>query len=188
METNVKVTVIRGNRKTLAIRIIGENAVELRVPMLLTDAQIQAYLQQNRGWIEKHLRLYAQKQAERAALAPFTEEEIRAMARLAVQQLPPRVASYARLLDVTYGRITVRNQKTRWGSCSGKGNLNFNCLLMLCPPAVQDYVIVHELCHRRHMDHSAEFWAEVERILPDYRQRRDWLKKEGGKLIGRLPG
>ena len=66
------------------------------------------------------------------------------------------------------------------------GNLNFNCLLMLCPPEVLDYVVVHELCHRKHMNHSRAFWAEVERVLPDYQMRRNWLKEHGGALVERL--
>ena len=85
-----------------------------------------------------------------------------------------------------YGRITIRAQRTRWGSCSAQGNLNFNCLLMLTPDNVMEYVVVHELCHRKEMNHSARFWSEVEKILPDYRRSRQWLKDNGGGLIGRL--
>jgi predicted metal-dependent hydrolase len=90
-------------------------------------------------------------------------------------------------MGISYGRITVRSQHTRWGSCSAKGNLNFNCLLMLVPQEVLDYVVVHELCHRKELNHSARFWAQVERILPDYRIHRKWLKDHGSALIGRLP-
>ena len=187
MEIDIRITVIRSNRKTLAIRVIGPDALEVRAPQRLTQKQIEDYLRQNISWIEKHLALYQKRQAEKERLAPFTDQEIRELGRQALEQLPPRVKHFADWMGVSYGRITIRNQKTRWGSCSSKGNLNFNCLLMLCPPDVRDYVIVHELSHRKYMNHSAAFWAEVEHVLPDYKQRRDWLKQEGQKLIERLP-
>ena len=81
----------------------------------------------------------------------------------------------------SYGSITVREQKTRWGSCSAKGNLNFNWKLVLMPEEILEYVVVHELAHRLQMNHSTEFWDEVEKILPDYRKRRQWLKENGQK-------
>ncbi|MBR3646703.1 MAG: M48 family metallopeptidase, partial [Lachnospiraceae bacterium] len=74
----------------------------------------------------------------------------------------------------------------RWGSCSSKGNLNFNALLILCPEEVRDYVVVHELCHRLEMNHSKYFWAEVERVFPHYREARLWLKKNGNYYIERI--
>lgn len=117
---------------------------------------------------------------------PFTAEEIRILAERACAELPPRLAVFAARMGVTYGRVTIRNQKTRWGSCSSKGNLNFNCVLMLAPPEIQDYVLVHELAHRKEMNHSARFWAVVEGILPDYKERRKWLRVNGQVLIERL--
>ena len=113
-------------------------------------------------------------------------EEVHKLADEAVRVLPGKAAYYAPIVGVTYGRITIRNQRTRWGSCSGKGNLNFNCLLMLAPEEVQDYVVVHELCHRLEMNHSPEFWKEVERVLPDYRTAKQWLKEHGDELMGRI--
>ena len=101
--------------------------------------------------------------------------------------LTERVRYFADLLGVSYGRLTIRSQRTRWGSCSAKGNLNFNCLLMLCPEDVRNYVVIHELCHRRHLNHSADFWAEVEKYCPDYRIHRKWLKDNGASIIARLP-
>ena len=98
---------------------------------------------------------------------------------MAKKVIPEKVAYYARLMNVTYGRISIRKQKTRWGSCSNKGNLNFNCLLMMMPPEVLDYVIVHELSHRLEMNHSKRFWAQVEKVIPDYKTQKTWLKEHG---------
>ena len=108
------------------------------------------------------------------------------MADKAMKVIPERVEYFSKLMGVTYGRITIRNQKTRWGSCSSKGNLNFNCLLMMTPPEVIDYVVVHELCHRKEMNHSKQFWSEVEKVLPDYKKAEKWLKDEGKVLTRRM--
>ena len=94
---------------------------------------------------------------------------------------------FAPSIGVTFGRITIRRQRTKWGSCSSKGNLNFNVLLMLAPPDILDYIVVHELCHRRELNHSAHFWSEVEKVMPDYREKEKWLKENGGALMDRLP-
>jgi len=99
-----------------------------------------------------------------------------------------RVEYFANIMGVTYGNITIRNQKTRWGSCSSKGNLNFNCLLMLAPSEILDYVVVHELCHRKQMNHSKAFWLEVEKVLPDYKESIEWLKEEGCQLMYLVTG
>ncbi len=113
----------------------------------------------------------------------MTREKVIALAEEALKIIPARVEYFAKVIGVTYGKITIRNQKTRWGSCSSKGNLNFNCLLMLAPPEVLDYVVVHELCHRKQMNHSKAFWLEVEKVLPDYKESRKWLKEDGSQMI-----
>ena len=115
-------------------------------------------------------------------------EEIRELANRALQYIPERVRHYAPLVGVSYGRITIRNQRSRWGNCSAKGNLHFNCLLMLAPPEVIDSVIFHELCHRKEMNHSKAFYAEVLRVFPDYWKWDKWLKENGDKLMRRMIG
>ncbi len=93
-----------------------------------------------------------------------------------------RVALYHQFTGGVYHTITVRDQKSRWGSCSSRGTLSFNYRLIFAPPRVLDYVVVHELCHLTHMDHSANFWGMVERVMPDYRVYKQWLKEHGHEL------
>ena len=118
----------------------------------------------------------------------LTREDIHILAKEALRVIPERVAYYAPKVGVTYRRITIRNQRSRWGSCSGKKNLNFNCLLMLAPPEVLDSVVVHELCHRKYMNHSAAFYEEVRRVYPEYDQWNRWLKKNGNTILRRMTG
>ena len=171
---------IRSDRKTLAIQITPQGEVLVRCPRRMPASRVDAFVQSKRGWIEKHL-------ASRApAQPPLTKQEHQALMRQAAAVLPEKAARQATRMGVSFDRVTIRTQRTRWGSCSAQGNLNFNCLLMLAPDDVMEYVVVHELCHRKEMNHSARFWAEVERVLPSYRESRRWLKDNGGGLIGRL--
>ena len=113
----------------------------------------------------------------------LSEKELKLLAAKARIVLSQKVAYYAEQMGVEYGRIAIRCQRTRWGSCSSKKNLNFNCLLMFTPEAVQDYVVVHELCHLKEMNHSKRFWHEVEQVMPDYKVHKKWLKENGGKIM-----
>lgn len=182
----IEMEVRRSNRKTMSVEVTKEAKVLVRAPYRMPMGEIQRFVSENSDWITKQIQKAEEKQKEQQKEQPLTMEQIHGLAEQALEELPKRVAYYAERIGVTYGRITIRNQKTRWGSCSGKGNLNFNCLLMLTPPEVQDYVVVHELCHRKEMNHSRQFWSEVEKVLPDYRERRKWLKENGGRIIGRM--
>ena len=113
----------------------------------------------------------------------LTRQELDALKREAKLLIPDRVRYYAAKLGITYGRIAIRAQRSRWGSCSSKGNLNFNCLLMLAPPGVVDSIVVHELCHRKVMNHSSRFYAEVLRVFPEYEQHHRWLKEHGEMIL-----
>ena len=101
---------------------------------------------------------------------------------LASDELPLRVMELAKLHGVNVSRVSVRNQKSRWGSCSRRGTISLNWRLIQAPIFVRDYIILHELAHRRQMNHSKKFWQEVERLFPDYLQAERWLKQHG-KLL-----
>lgn len=179
----VNFELIRAARHTIAIQI-RNGSVIVRAPQRMSKAEIERFVASKTDWINKHLEVAKQRQS--VSVHPFTAAEIQQLADAALQDIPQRVRKYAAIIGVTVGRITIRNQKTRWGSCSSKGNLNFNCLLMLCPEEIRDYVVVHELCHRKELNHSTRFWNEVARVMPDYTERRKWLKENGGSLIARL--
>ncbi len=178
--------ILRSSRRTLALEI-RDGRLLVRAPRRATQAEIEALLEKHGAWIEKHLQRAEAQRAAAEALAPLTVEELRALAERALQVIPERVRYYAPKIGVTYRRITIRAQRTKWGSCSAQGNLNFNCLLMLAPPEVLDSIVVHELCHRREMNHSERFYAEVLRVFPDYRKWNKWLKENGPLLMQRLP-
>lgn len=184
----MEVTVVKSNRKTVSIQVNSDLSVTVRAPLRATKRDIEKILKEKEHWIQKHMADILKRKAEYEAsgASRLSNEEIHALADKAMKIIPERAAYFAGIVGVKYGRITIRNQKTRWGSCSGKGNLNFNCLLMLTPPEVIDYVVVHELCHRKEMNHSKAFWAEVEKVLPDYRVSEKWLKTEGRLVMKRM--
>lgn len=181
----MKVTVIRSNRKTVAIQVNSDLSVTVRAPRSASEKDIEEILKKKEAWISKHIEKIkkAKDRFEAEATEKLTREKVIALAEEALKVIPERVEYFAKVIGVTYGKITIRNQKTRWGSCSSKGNLNFNCLLMLAPPEVLDYVVVHELCHRKQMNHSKAFWLEVEKVIPDYKEARKWLEEDGSQMI-----
>ena len=184
------IRIIRSSRRTLSLQVKNDGQVIVRAPRHVTLQEIAAFVRKNSAWLHKHLEKVRKEKELNAAspVQPLTMEDIQKLADEALRVIPGRVAHFAPLVGVTYGRITVRNQRTRWGSCSSKGNLNFNCLLMLAPPGILDYVVVHELCHRKEMNHSPKFWAEVAKVMPDYKERQKWLRTEGSNIMRRMTG
>lgn len=184
-EENIKIGIIRSNRKTIAIEIKSDATVIVRAPYFMRDADIRKFVNEKENWIAEHLEKVKERQCRTEASQKLTWEEVEQLADRALEVIPKKARHYAEIMNVHYGRITIRNQKTRWGSCSGKGNLNFNCLLMLAPDEVVDYVVVHELCHLLEMNHSNAFWEQVERVMPDYKKYRQWLKEHGNEIMMR---
>lgn len=176
---------VKSNRKRISLEI-NENGLTIRAPKWASNREINDFILKNEAWITKNLEKYNKRKQEYENIEKLTNEELQALADKAMDYIPKRVAYYAEKIGVTYGRITIRNQKTRWGSCSSKGNLNFNCLLMLTPSEVIDSIVVHELCHRIEMNHSDRFYAEVLKAYPDYYKWNKWLKENAGKIMHRM--
>ena len=181
----LSVLLVRSSRKTLAVQIRADGTVIARAPLRMPKDRILCFLSEKASWIRMQQGKTQEREKMRQQacihLDAAQEKELRERAKSVLAQ---RTAYFARQIGVTYGRITVRDQKTRWGSCSQTGNLNFNFRLILAPSEVLDYVVVHELCHRRQMNHSAQFWQEVAQVLPDYRKRKAWLTENGWRLMG----
>ena len=186
IDFGLPIQVIQSKRKTISIELKTDRIL-VKAPQRMSKQEIYGFVMAKKDWIEKHVKIMQERFKSMENVLPYTAEEIKSLAEKAVAVIPQRVKHYAEIIGVDYGRITIRNQKTRWGSCSSKGNLNFNCLLILFPDDVINSVVVHELCHRKHMNHSAAFYAEVEKVFPEYRRCQKWLKENGGAYLRRLP-
>ena len=179
-------TILRTKRKTLSLEL-KEEGLLVRAPKRMSDREIQDFILSKKDWIEKHQKIIEERRELLKQYPPYTEDKLKALAKKAKEIIPAKVKHYAEIVGVSYGRITIRCQKTRWGSCSSKGNLNFNCLLIELPDEIIDSVVVHELCHRKHMNHSKAFYDEVESVFSEYKKCRKWLKENGHIYLSRLP-
>ena len=166
--------IIRSRRKTLALEITREGRLRVRAPLRTADAAIQAFVQAHEGWARAHMANVREKLA--SAPPPQSREDIAALKARAKALLPGKIARYAAILGVEPAGFHVTEARTRYGSCSAKNSLSFSCFLMLCPEEAIDLVVVHELCHIRHHDHSPAFYALLASVLPDHRERRKLLR------------
>ena len=164
-------------RKTLAVQVKADGSVVVRAPKRMAKYKIEAFLKEKQDWIHTH-REKALAAAEQKAANRLTEAERKAAVKRAAQMLAEKTAHFAKEMGVTYGRITIREQKTRWGSCSLKtGTLAFARRLCVAPLPAQEYVVVHEFCHFAHPNHGSGFWAAVAAVMPDYKARERLLKQ-----------
>ena len=176
------VEIIRSKRRTLSLEIKPDGRIVARAPLRIKDREIERFIDSKEDWIEKHLeRLKSIPEAEK-----LTDSEIDELTERGKVYIPQRVEYYASLIGVSYNKISIKPLRSKWGSCTSKGNLSFNCLLMLTPPEVIDSVVVHELCHRLEMNHSKKFYAHVLKAFPDYKRHNKWLRTNGSAIIKRI--
>ena len=162
-------TLIKSKRKTISLEVRGDELI-VRAPNRTTKREADEFVRKHEAWIVKKREQIAARKAMERAVPRLSEEELHVLAQMAKKVIPERVAYYARIMGAHYGRITLRCQKTRWGSCSAKKNLNFNIL---------------ELCHLFEMNHSARFYERVYAVYPEYDRWNGWLKKNGDLIMAR---
>ena len=169
----------KSRRTTISVQITPDQKLLVKAPASTSIKEVEELLREKRDWLITQINRTKVTSQQAAQMGILSDKEIRKLKRDAKKIIPERVEYYAKLSGITYNRIFIRLQKSRWGSCSIEGNLNFNALLALMPLEVLDSVVVHELCHRRHMDHSKAFYDEVLKIFPDYKKWDKWLKQNG---------
>ena len=165
--------IIYSNRKTISITV-KEGRVIVRAPRGISQARIDSFINKNLAWIEKRIEI---TKNQHDPIASMTDTQIKRLRELARTCLMAKTEEYSKIMGLKFGRITITGAKTRFGSCSSKGNISYSYRLMLYPEAAIDYVVVHELAHLVEMNHSRRFYAIVEKVLPDYKERVKLLKK-----------
>jgi len=164
---------VRTARKTLALYVRRDGRLEVRAPLRTSREQIDEFVRNKRDWIEKtRRRLSAGRRIVR-----LTKKEEAAYKQQAKAYLQQKCRHFSEVMGVRHGEVRISGAKTRWGSCSRKGTINFTYRLMFVPEELADYVVVHELAHLKEMNHSGRFWSVVEQVMPDYRARRKKLRE-----------
>ena len=197
--TIIPYTLVKSSRRrTVSIQIGAGGKMTVRCPYYMGKWVVDGFLKEKQDWIYKNYLEAFQRTSIDGSFNnsdDYTDDNLRIPSnkpedpdlvnkhkKYARKIFEAKVAYYQQFTGGDYTSITIRDQKTRWGSCSGRGTLSFNWRLILAPPEILDYVVVHELCHLTHMNHSKEFWNLVGSVIPDYKIRRKWLKENGHTL------
>lgn len=170
----MKYTLIRSNRKTVALQINAEGELIVRAPMRFSERKISKLVEEHASWIEKKTAESIERKNNHPELS---KEEIAAYKKEARELLPTLTKKYAEIMDVEYSTVKITSAQKRFGSCSGKNGICYSYILMQYPIEAIEYVVVHELAHTVHHDHGRAFYDLIARYLPDYKQREKLLKK-----------
>jgi hypothetical protein len=157
------------------LRLDADGRIRVTIPRGGSRREADAFVQRQTDWIRR-------QQQARSAPPVHTAEEVRRLRQLARLVLPPRLRELAAQHHVIVTRVSVRNQRTRWGSCGRDGHICLNWRLVRMPDWVRDYVLIHELMHLRRMDHSSAYWKHVAAAYPEYEGARAWLRANGRSL------
>ena len=167
-------TLIRSGRKTLSLEISPECKIIVRAPTRASDEVINEFVNAHRVWIDKHI---GRARARAELDTSITKDYLESLRVRASEYIKPRVERFASIMGVEPAAVKITAAKKRFGSCSGKNSLCFSCRLMMYPLPAVDYVIVHELAHIKHHNHSRDFYRLIEKYMPDYRERAAMLRE-----------
>ena len=185
---NIDYTIVRSKRRSIGFEVRPGGKITVRIPMRASVNTVKEIIEDKKDWLyEMYLKQKDKidtdslREAERNdPRTAYLEKKYRQAAKRYIYE---RVEYYIEMIGGHYSSIRIGDQKTRWGSCSNNGTLSFSWRLMLAPPHVLDYVVIHEICHLTYMDHSKNFWDLVSVYDPDYKEHRKWLKENGDSLI-----
>lgn len=158
------------------LRVLDDGTLRVTLPRWGSKREAQAFVDRSAAWIARQL----EKHQARPPIARPDEPQLR---ERAARELPPQLRALADAHGITVTRISIRNQRTRWGACSSRGSITLNWRLILVPPFVREYVMIHELMHRRELNHSRRFWRHVAAACPDHATARRWLLDQGRALF-----
>lgn len=178
----IKYKVIYTKRKSLAIIIKNDGEVHVRAPKhrLFDNSKIDEFVNNKKDWIVENVEKMKKNVKEKRP--ELSKEEKSKKKKEAKAIIFDRIEYYAEKYGFKYSKLRLSSAKTRWGSCSGTNTISINWNLIFAPTDIMDYVIIHELSHIRHHNHSDRFWAEVEKYVPDYKDKRKWLKNNEHKI------
>jgi hypothetical protein len=173
---------IKKNRLSRRVRILihGNGRVVVSAPRFVSQKYIKKFIMDKSEWILNTLAKCPPIDPNKHIAAKKDFEQNK---RLALKIVREKITHFSKIYNLRPQKIFIRNQSTRWGSCSGRGNLSFNFRLIYLPEILSDYLIVHELCHLQEMNHSRNFWALVAQTIPDYKKRKAALREEGRRLL-----
>ena len=176
----------KSRRRSISVSVIEGNKVLVKAPYFTPEHTIKDFLISKKNWLSKQIEKQNNEKEKAISLGLISEDELKNIKKTAKKVIPEKVEYWSNKIGVTYGRISIRLQTSKWGSCAQNGNLNFNCLLVIMPEEILDSVVVHELCHRKYMNHSKDFYAEIDKIFPEYKRCNKWLKDNGGVYMKRI--
>ena len=169
----VKYKVIYSKRKTVAISIENCEPV-IKAPIGTDEETLKGIVEKHYSWIVKHIEMQKKKEA---LFRDLSSDDIKELKKEARKYFAEKTEYYAKKMGIDYGRITITSAQKRFGSCSSQGNISFSYRLMLYPESAREYVVVHELAHRKQMNHSKRFYDIIEAVMPDYKYRKRLLKQ-----------